>query len=198
MPRIEICGGIASGKTTIAALLERAGFLTRYEDFKANPFWKLFYTDPDFFAFETEITFSLQHYSEIKSASASPDDLLVCDFATTLDQAYAHVSLDGRQLDIFFTVHDQILREIGQADLLVYLQCGADELLRRIRNRNRPEEAAIRVEFLEEMNASLSERVQEFSAAGHKIISIDSEARNFADQAATGLEVIEEILAALP
>ena len=39
--RIEICGGIASGKTSLANILEKNGFgLGVYEEFSKNPFWK--------------------------------------------------------------------------------------------------------------------------------------------------------------
>lgn len=65
--RIEICGGIASGKTTLAKLLEENGIgKAIYENFEKNPFWEAFYKNPSKYAFETEIAFTLQHYHEIK------------------------------------------------------------------------------------------------------------------------------------
>ena len=65
--RIEICGGIASGKTSLAKLLEEHTIGTViYEDFKVNPFWEAFYNNPGEYIFETELTFTLQHYHEIK------------------------------------------------------------------------------------------------------------------------------------
>ncbi|MDE0538488.1 MAG: deoxynucleoside kinase [Rhodospirillales bacterium] len=193
MKRIEICGGIASGKTTLARLFEIDEFGSVFENFKSNPFWEIFYKSPPSYAFETEVTFTLQHYHQIKIASAPRNGTVVSDYSSVLDLAYAHVSLSGRQLETYLSVHGQVVSEIGQPDLLVHLQCGADELLRRIRNRNRSEEAAMTVEFLEDLNASLNERVEEFSAAGQKIVSIDSEACNFADNAEEAARVVSEI-----
>ncbi|HRP37690.1 MAG TPA: deoxynucleoside kinase, partial [Candidatus Dojkabacteria bacterium] len=44
--RIEICGGIASGKTTLANLLARLDIEPILENFQTNPFWQAFYNDP--------------------------------------------------------------------------------------------------------------------------------------------------------
>ena len=35
--RIEICGGIAAGKTTLAEVLEQNGYTAIYERFEDNP-----------------------------------------------------------------------------------------------------------------------------------------------------------------
>ena len=51
--RIEICGGIASGKTTFAVLLNSLGYDPVYENFQSNPFWEAFYTVPEKYNFET-------------------------------------------------------------------------------------------------------------------------------------------------
>ena len=71
---------MACGETTLVGLFENEKAITLFEDFKANPFWEQFYVDPERFAFETEITFLLQHYSQIKAASGSKE-AIVCDFS---------------------------------------------------------------------------------------------------------------------
>lgn len=98
--RIEICGGIAAGKTTLAQLLSQLGIVGVLEDFQSNPFWKPFYADPAGTAFETEISFLLQHYHEIKAA-AKRGATFVCDFSLLLDLAYAHVTLSGGKQSAF-------------------------------------------------------------------------------------------------
>ncbi len=197
MRRIEICGGIASGKTTLALLFEKSAFLPVYEDFKSNPFWEIFYKNPPNYAFETEVTFSLQHYQQIKTAFDDGGRVIVSDFSTVLDRAYAHVSLESDQLQTYLAVHSQIMSEIGAPDLLVHLRRGADELLQRVRNRNRPEEAAMRVEFLESLNESLHNRVEEARASGQKTLIIDSEVRKFAYDIDEAQRTIKEVLEAL-
>ena len=60
MKRIEICGGIASGKTTLASLMKKLKVEVLFEDFKTNPFWKAFYVYPGKYIFETEINTQLK------------------------------------------------------------------------------------------------------------------------------------------
>ena len=50
--RIEIAGVIATGKTTLAHLVQPQN--TIFEDFKNNTFLSAFYEDPVKYAFETE------------------------------------------------------------------------------------------------------------------------------------------------
>ena len=78
--RVEICGGIAAGKTTLARLLRSKILTPIYEDFKKNPFYDAFYEDPRRYAFETELTFLLQHYHQQK-AMASKNRDFCADFS---------------------------------------------------------------------------------------------------------------------
>ena len=92
MKRIEICGNIASGKTTLARGLSKKGFLAIEENFEKHPFLADFYINQTYFAFETELLFALQHYHDIKKAPTDRD--LVCDYSLYLDRAYADVTLN--------------------------------------------------------------------------------------------------------
>jgi deoxyadenosine/deoxycytidine kinase len=64
---IQICGRIASGKTTLAKLFRNKDIHLVLEDFQTNPFWKAFYDNPIQYAFEAKITFLFQDYHQIKT-----------------------------------------------------------------------------------------------------------------------------------
>src|SRR5688572_28364169 len=123
MVRLEICGGIASGKTTLARLLSDCGIHPIYERFSANPFFKDFYRDPVTNAFETETSFLLQHFHEIRKASVAKKQFC-CDFSLTLDTAYADVTLQSSQKKVFMSVAREIRKIIGLPRLLIHLNCG--------------------------------------------------------------------------
>ena len=89
------------------------------EDFQANPFWKPFYADPAGTAFETEITFLLQHYHEIKVATKQGKPF-VCDFSPLLDLAYSYVTLDKEKQSAFAAVHTEVHKEILSPGLLIH------------------------------------------------------------------------------
>src|SRR5262245_59019820 len=91
--RIEIAGGIASGKTTLARLLGQSGRIKAvHEQFRKNPFFEAFYRDPAGTAFETELTFLLQHY-HLQRKAMRLDGSYCVDFSAVLDHAYACVTL---------------------------------------------------------------------------------------------------------
>jgi deoxyadenosine/deoxycytidine kinase len=193
--RIEICGGIASGKTTLCNVVAGAGYKSILEDFHQNPFWSSFYRSPNFYAFETEVTFLLQHYSEVKAATLNIGEI-VCDFSFLQDWAYAETNLRGAQLEAFHAIYLQVLSEFPRPSLIVHLKCDADEELSRIRRRARSEEVNIDREYLESLNQAIANRVLQFSERV-PVLSIDSAVDNFADDVSTQRRVAMSILAAV-
>ena len=174
----EICGSIASGKTTLAHLLEDIGFNVVLESFRDNPFLEEFYSDPAEYAFETEITFLLQHYHQIKVNNEEKAPF-VCDFSPVLDLAYADVTLSGSEKEAFLAVYEEIKYQLSPPALLIHLQSSASVLSERIRARGRAAEKSISIEYLELLDNALTLRIQE---VGDKItiITIDSEKHDFA------------------
>lgn len=189
--RIEICGGIASGKTTLASLIENLSIEAIFENFQINPFWQVFYQNPQKYAFETEITFLLQHYHQIKSKYPLSSNI-VCDYSLILDLAYAKITLKKSQLLTFLSVFQEVKQELGFPSLLIYLQCSADAELERIRQRGRAIEQTINISFLAQLNQSIQECIQEISHET-KIFIIDSEHQDFANNELVQLSVYNSI-----
>ncbi len=175
MVRIEICGCIASGKTTLCKALTSKLVAPIYEDFRANPFLDIFYKNPAKVAFETELTFLLQHYHGIKMAVGHN---VLTDYSIILDMAYADVTLQGQQRKVFLDVAQQVLSEIGMPDLLISLECPAEVLFERVQKRNRESEKAISIQYLKELSAAAQERVAAVSK-DVQVISLDSHLNNF-------------------
>jgi deoxyguanosine kinase len=173
--RIEICGGLGSGKTTFALMLKSDILTPVLENFKSNPFWEPFYKNPGQFVFETEITFLLQHYHQIKVGGDMP---LVCDFSFYQDLAFARMGLTGKRLSIFEATLKECIEEVGVPDLTICLQCAPNTLKERILKRGRKEEDNVTVEFLEMLNAAVYREFGTISPT-QKTILIDSEKQNF-------------------
>ncbi len=183
MNRIEICGGIASGKTTFASLFNRQNLTPLFEDFKKSPFWKAFYRNPGKYIFETEISFILLHYHQIKKALEKKNrKYLICDFSFLLDLAYAKMKmgLTGTKLSAFECVLNEIQKELPKPRLIVYLKCDAETELNRIRKRARSEEISINLEFLDTLNKALQKEVAKIQDP-RKVITIDSGKKDFAN-----------------
>ena len=151
-----------------------------YEDHTINPFWKAFYTAPSACAFETEITFLLQHYHFAKLAAAKTNGVILLDHSFELDMAYAEVSLEGSRKDIFLSIYREIRNEIGLPRALVSITCSPEETFRRIRARGRSFENNITVEFLAELQRELKRRIATIVGTV-PVVTIDSEATDFHD-----------------
>jgi len=190
--RIEICGGIASGKTTLATkLIKHPGAVGVFENFQANPFFSAFYTDPEKYAFETEVTFLLQHYHQIKSVTIK--DIIVCDFSLLLDRAYVDVTLSGSTQHVFLNVYNEIMKHLPPPELMIHLNCSAEEELKRIRKRARVTEESITLEYLDQINHSVEFHVSRVCREV-RTLSIKSDRHNFAEDGVVEREIVNQIL----
>ncbi|MGV7096818.1 deoxynucleoside kinase [Desulfovibrio sp. QI0434] len=184
---IGVCGGIASGKTTLCKQIERAGANVIYENFEDNQFWEKFYSEPVIYAFETEISFLLQHCAEIKSGRVFKS--VICDFSILQDIAYADVNLHGKRHHIFCALADELMLEVGQPTHLIYLTCPAEVLQKRIEQRNREAEREISLDYLVRLNNALEKRVKDVSRMT-SVITVDSNRIDFR----YGIEALPEVV----
>lgn len=189
--RIEICGNIASGKTTLCQGMAKKGYLPIFEDFQKNPFFEDFYEDPIAYSFETEVTFLLQHYNLIKKQKTQ--SLLACDYSLLLDIAYADVNLMGNRLKIFFEIVEELQKELGLPAQIVHLVCPEEVLLQRIIRRSRDAETSITIDYLSSLQKAISLRVKNLSSQV-PVITINSHAVNFT----SGIEGIQELESIIP
>jgi deoxyadenosine/deoxycytidine kinase len=194
--RFEVCGGIASGKTTFATLMKRLGFNVLLENFQINPFLKDFYSNAVKYTFETEISFILQHYHQIKKEQVD-SKINVCDFSFLLDLAYAEIGLKGSKLKAFRNIHDEIKRDLPLPALLVHLNCDAKTELQRVRTRGRAIEESVSLEFLKKLNKAVERQVR--NARGKsKVITVDSAQENFVDDETVKQQLMKLVLNSLP
>ena len=177
--RIEICGGIASGKTTLALLLGKHGARVVQEDFRSNPFWEDFYKDIKKYSFETEISFFLQHYHQIK-IELDCQLPIACDFSLFLDRAYANVTLPESHRRVFLEVYEEAITHIPPPILLVNLICAPDIELSRIRQRARSVEQGITTDYLTMLNNALDKEIDAIKDKV-KVFEIDSGTHDFAN-----------------
>lgn len=186
--RIEICGGIASGKTTLANSLGKLGFSVANEKLGDTSFLDDFYSNPELFTFETEISFLLQHSVEIKRIRYSQN--IICDYSFEQDYAYALNNMKTVELNAFNSVFDEIKRQLSEPDLIIRLECSTETKKKRIQLRGRKNEQMIDSEYLESTDALITKRLLNISIP---ILCIDSEKHDFRkiDEAKTILELCE-------
>lgn len=156
--RIEICGAIAAGKTTLANAFSKNNNYTIFEDFSKISMLDDFYSNPSLFSFETEISFTLQHYYQIKKADIDKKNL-ICDFSSVDDYAFAFVTLNDQEMYIYDQIFSYIKNTIGKPKKLIRLSASTEELICRIHNRGRKNEKGIDNNYLKKFENSLEKAI---------------------------------------
>lgn len=172
--RIEICGGIAAGKSTLAKLLELNGYTAIFERFEDNPFLKEFYQNVEQDnTFETEMVFALLHYNQIKQMQKR--DLIVSDYSMLQDYCYALQNLNEHEKKMFINMYEYLSGLLIPVNLIIYLKCGVDCLQNRIRERKRDMESTISREYLQQHIDVLEKELEK----EENVLVIDSEKYDF-------------------
>ena len=193
--RIEVCGGIASGKTTLAAACWDCGLEVRHERFQENPFFEKFYADQVAYAFEAEFTYLLQHFSQIREALSCARTAF--DFSLALDLAYARVTLTAADQRAFEQLLDRVIEKVGLPALVVRLQCPIGIELKRIRERDRPAERRIDWPFLESIDDAIGRVLTSRWFSSVPVLHIDSGALDFRLGGKDRSDVLDQIVSAM-
>jgi len=152
---IAVEGVIGVGKTSLANMLaERFHAKLVLEEVEANPFLSQFYSDRRSYAFQTQIFFLLSRYRQ--QQQLSQQELfgrgLVSDYIFAKDKIFAYLNLDENEIKLYEHLWGLLERNILKPDLVVYLQAGVDQLMRRVKRRGRPFEHNLSKEYLAEVS----------------------------------------------
>jgi deoxyadenosine/deoxycytidine kinase/NTP pyrophosphatase (non-canonical NTP hydrolase) len=109
------------------------------EEFEENPFLASFYSDRARYAFQTQLFFLLSRYRQQHQTvpAALARGTLVSDYSFAKDSLFAHLNLDGDELEMYERVHLILAENLVQPDLVVYLRADTDVLMSRIAIRDR-------------------------------------------------------------
>lgn len=176
--RIEICGGIATGKTTLAKQLSYLGLKGVFEDFSSVAFLSDFYETPELYTYETEIAFLLQHTFQIKKSSTA-DKPIVCDYSLEQDFAYAVNNLHAKEMESFEQIYNISRSKMEDTTLIICLQAKPWVLKERIKERGRANEQGISIDYLCSTCAQVEERIKNITTP---VVFFDTERLNFLDR----------------
>jgi len=190
--RIEIAGGIASGKSTLCAALKQRNVLIIPENLDENPYLKRAYQNPASRGFDVQMAFLLSKASAIETLPASVP-LAVCDYALVTEYAYTDMHLqkvNKTAWDLCRQAIDLKRAQIGDPDIFLHLDCTEAVQLQRIRTRGRDFEQGLKADYLEDLNNKIRQAVNEKSGAACQKIVLQSDTIDFNDPV-----VIDNLLA---
>ncbi len=167
-------GPIGVGKTSLVnRLAESFNGEILLEKPDENPFLERFYQDGNKAAFPTQLFFLFQRSQQLQQLRNR--DLfriaLVADFMLEKDRIFASLNLDKDELELYEKVYSRLNPEAPVPDLVVYLQAPAEVLQRRVRERSRPQEMNLSLDYLQRLSAAYAEFFHHYNSSPLLIIN---------------------------
>ena len=152
---VAVEGPIGVGKTAVVErLAQRLEAHTILEEWSQNPFLKSFYDGAAGAAFQVELFFLLSRYrqqQELLQRKLFAQHTL-CDYVFEKSKLFAYLNLEDSELIIYDKLYALLAEAAPRPDLVIFLQAPTEVLVRRIRQRGRPEETRLSEEYLAEVN----------------------------------------------
>jgi deoxyadenosine/deoxycytidine kinase len=174
--RIELCGPLGVGKTTLAVnLSQKMGWSLIREPVETHPFLESFYKNPQGFAFEKNLFFLLDYLHQIKSAQNGD---FVFDHSAVVHRSYANLNRISAVERPVFQALDQLTESTGAPDLLINLVCAPDMIMQRIKKRGRSFEAEVTIDYVSALHAEIQKQVM---AVSHymPVLNLDAASYDF-------------------
>ena len=152
---LAVEGPIGVGKTTVVdRLAERLDANKVLEDWSTNPFLHPFYDGKPGAAFQAELFFLLSRYRQQQELLQRRlfAQATLSDYVFEKSRLFSYLHLDDSELLIFDKLFALLAEGMPKPDLVVYLQAPTEVLLKRVKQRGRPQEARLSEEYLSEVN----------------------------------------------
>jgi deoxyguanosine kinase len=147
LPRyIAIEGPIRVGKTTLANIIAERLHAQRVLEPEDNAFLRAFYDGERGAAFQTQFSFLVERYEQLRALEAGPNShkTIIADYIFEKDKIFEELAVYNRYYEIF---RDQV----PTPDLVIYLQATPEVLKRRLRKKKAASESAIHEDYIGEV-----------------------------------------------
>ena len=162
---IALEGNIGAGKSTLAGKLAHDyNALLVNEQFDDNSFLPKFYKNPDKYAFPLELSFLAERYQQMKDVLSSGNlfhDFIVADYFIAKSLVFAKKTLQQDEFALYTRLYKIINSTLPAPDLVVYLHVDVPKLQENIHNRGRDYEQEIPDGYLERIQQSYFEFMQQ-------------------------------------
>ena len=174
-----IAGNIGSGKSSLTLKLsEEFGWRAYYESVDDNPYLPDFYADMKRWAFHLQVYFLSKRFQTHKEIVASGDSVIQDRSIYEDAEIFAYNlhdigKMDDRDYENYRSLFYTMIDYLKPPDLMIYLKCSIDTLVKQIRRRGRSYEQSIPVEYLEQLNGHYERWIASYDLGPLLIIEND-------------------------
>ncbi len=150
---VSMAGIIGVGKTTLTKRLSKLfGRKAIFEAYDRNPFLPQVYAGKNELALDSQLYFLTSRVAQLNNHSLSAGEIVFADYVFDKELIYARQLLNSEQLALYNKIHKQIVSNVAEPVLVIYLTDSVENCLERIHRRNRPYEQKIQPAFLETLS----------------------------------------------
>jgi deoxyadenosine/deoxycytidine kinase len=182
---IAIAGNIGSGKTTLTKLLAKEfHWEPAFEKTDKNPYLTSFYEDMQRWSFNLQIYFlniRLKQIIEIqgKRKTVVQDRTIFEDACIFAPNLHDMGLMPTRDYENYLSLFNMVISFVKPPDLLIYIKASTPTLVSQIQKRGRRYESAIRLDYLNNLNARYNEWASSYVAG--KMLVVDADTIDFAE-----------------
>ncbi len=167
-------GCIGAGKTALANYFAKELKNSKIlEEHEKNPFLNEFYRGSNVLL-ETELTFLMLHYSQLKELSQqSVTPIVISDYSVEKDFVYAKLNLNEEEFNIFNIVYNFVIEKVGYPQTVIYIDLSLDILKRRIHQRGRSYEINTDSNYFIDFNNKIKEYYQSSKNSKIHFLNVD-------------------------
>lgn len=174
---IVIDGVVGVGKSTLMNILEEEGYVPFEEPVVDNPILQKFYYDRERYSFPLQIFFLNKRFKNIKDASKIKN--AVMDRSIYGDIIFAKMLKDAGEMsneefDLYMELFENMIEHCKAPKLLVYLEIGVDEAMKRINKRGREYEKIVEREYWEKLNDNYKDYFEQYNISPILKINVDN------------------------
>lgn len=165
---IAISGMIGVGKTTLSTELGKImGLSVYYEPVVDQAYLSDFYTDPKRFSFPLQISLLNGRFEQqqriIWSGQGGIQDRTIYEDGVFAKMLMESGHMDERDYETYVQLFNNMSNFMKRPNLIVHLDIHPEESLRRIRQRDRPCEREITLDYLRHLHRGYDKFLQEIS-----------------------------------
>lgn len=174
---IVIEGVVGVGKSSLMYILGEHGYTEFEEPVVDNPILDKFYHDRARYSFPLQVFFLNKRFEHIKKAKDVENSVM--DRSIYGDAIFARMlNVNGEMSDEEFQIYEELLinmlEHVQAPKLMVYLEIGVDEAMRRIQKRGRDYEQIVERAYWERLNQEYRDYFDDYDLSPVLKINVDN------------------------